>query len=109
MPRIDSGVMCTCEPMSSAASTGVITTPSTLEMDAELTARATFPRATEVNAMDDCTVEGRMHKKRKPVARAGLSTDVGARVMSSPSSGKTMNVLPSTRSWNRHWANPAAV
>jgi hypothetical protein len=40
--------------------------PTKFEAEALHTAAATFPRATEVKAIDDCTVEGRVHRNRMP-------------------------------------------
>ncbi|MNC65507.1 hypothetical protein D3C75_1158050 [compost metagenome] len=45
---------------------GVINIPIRFENEALHTAAATFPFATEVNAIDDCTVDGKKHINRKP-------------------------------------------
>jgi len=50
-----------------ATSTGVSAIPRMLENDALQMAAATFPRAIEVNAIEDCTVEGRQHRNISPV------------------------------------------
>ena len=96
-------------PSSAAASRGVTITPRTFDTDAELTARATLPRATDVNAIEDCTVEGSRQRKRKPVAMTGLMMAVGRSVMSKPIAGKSTKVPMSTRSWNGHRRKPASV
>ncbi len=44
--------------MSHSTSRGVTTMPATLDTVAPQIAPATFPRATDVNATDDCTVDG---------------------------------------------------
>ncbi len=41
--------------------------PSRLEADALQTAAGTLPLAMDVNAIDDCTVEGSVHRKRMPM------------------------------------------
>ena len=41
--------------------------PSRLEADALQTAAGTLPRAIDVNAIDDCTVDGSVHRKSMPV------------------------------------------
>src|SRR3546814_5466742 len=46
---------------SEPASTGVSTTPTMLDADAAQSAAGTVPQAIDVNAIDDCTVEGRKH------------------------------------------------
>ena len=53
--------------ISSTASSGVATTPSMLDSDALTMAAGTLPCAIEVNAMEDCTVEGTRHKNSNPV------------------------------------------
>jgi len=49
-----------------ATRTGVSTMPRMLEKDALQMAAATFPRAIEVKAIEDCTVEGRQHRNIRP-------------------------------------------
>ena len=44
----------------------MITIPRRLEADAAQTAAGTFPRAIDVNAIDDCTVEGSRQRNRIP-------------------------------------------
>src|SRR5699024_12103402 len=85
--RIDCGVTSTWEPSSAAASRGVKITPRTFDTDAELTARATLPRATDVNAIEDCTVEGSRQRKRNHVAMNGLMMAVGRSMMRSLKDG----------------------
>ncbi len=43
-----------------------MTMPRMLEADAEHSAAATLPRAMEVKAMEDCTVEGSTHRNSSP-------------------------------------------
>ena len=54
-------------PRSSAARTGVTTMPIRLEKEPAQIAAATLPRASEVKAIEDWTVEGTRHRKRRPV------------------------------------------
>src|SRR4029078_6824307 len=54
--------------------TGVSTIPIRLENDAMHLAAATLPFAMEVNAIEDCTVEGRQHKNNTPAYNSGVNT-----------------------------------
>jgi hypothetical protein len=54
--------------------TGVNTIPMRLENDALQIAAATLPFAMEVNAIEDCTVEGRQHKNITPAYNSGVNT-----------------------------------
>ena len=51
--------------------------PNRFEAEAAHTAAATLPRATEVKAIDDCTVEGRQQRNSTPADRLGGSTAAG--------------------------------
>ena len=93
---------CNSERMSKPASKGVMKTPSMLDRDAVQTAAATFPRAIDVNAIDDCTVDGRMVRNRKPIFTLGLISISGRQLTARPSSGKRTNVLVRTRPCSRH-------
>ena len=53
--------------MSSTTRSGVSTTPSMFDSDALTIAAGTLPWAIDVNAIDDCTVDGTRHKKSTPV------------------------------------------
>ncbi|SLJ38650.1 Uncharacterised protein [Mycobacteroides abscessus subsp. abscessus] len=53
--------------ISSITNTGVMKTPNMFETDALTTAAATLPRAIDVNAIEDCTVEGNRHRYSTPV------------------------------------------
>ena len=48
--------------------------PIRLENDALHIAAATFPFAIDVNAIEDCTVDGRQHKNITPAHRSGVNT-----------------------------------
>ncbi|MOA03440.1 hypothetical protein D3C78_1229470 [compost metagenome] len=51
-----------CTFINSPTSSGETKIPSRLEAEALHTAAATLPPASEVKAMADCTVAGRMHR-----------------------------------------------
>ena len=55
-----------CAPISSPTSIGVAKMPIRLEAEAAHTAPALLPRAIEVKAIEDCTVEGSVVRKRTP-------------------------------------------
>ena len=63
-----------------------------LEKDALQTAPATFPFAIDVNAIEDCTVEGKKHINKKPqyncCPRSGSKTGLAK----SPITGKITKV-----------------
>src|SRR3546814_3592671 len=64
--------------------------PSRFEKDALHTAAAILPRAIEVKAIDDCTVDGSKVRNRNPAAIVGSSR--WSRPIPSPSSGKIRKV-----------------
>jgi hypothetical protein len=51
---------------SAPTSSGVMKIPTRLDAEALHTAAATFPRAMAVKPIDDCTVDGSMHRNRMP-------------------------------------------
>ncbi len=65
-------------------------------------AAETWPRAIEVNAMEDCTVDGTRHKNSSPLYRSMVSTEGTNIRAASPSAGKTTNVVVSTSRCSRH-------
>ncbi len=68
--RIAPRVSSSCAPCVSIIKpiiTGDKNTPRILEADALQIAAATFPPATEVKAIADCTVAGKAHKYKKPM------------------------------------------
>ena len=67
---------------------GVSTMPIRLENDALHIAAATLPFAMEVNAIDDCTVDGRQHKNITPAYNSGVNTSGTNTRQESPSIGK---------------------
>ncbi len=68
-----------CEVSSSATRAGVTTMPKRLDTEALHSAAGTLPRAIEVKAIDDCTVDGSRQTKSRPSARSGGSQSRAAR------------------------------
>ncbi|MNR54706.1 hypothetical protein D3C85_1749390 [compost metagenome] len=64
LPMASSGDMpvSPCTPISNCTSSGVRNTPIRLEAEALHTAAGMLPRASEVKAMEDCTVAGRAQR-----------------------------------------------
>jgi len=52
--------------ISRVTNNGVRKMPNRFDAEALTTAAATLPRAIEVNAMDDCTVDGSRHRYSMP-------------------------------------------
>ena len=79
------------EDMRSMTNAGVATTPTRFDAEALTMAPATFPRATEVNATEDCTVDGtRVRYKMPRYMSDERNAVVGRRAM--PISGNTTKV-----------------
>jgi hypothetical protein len=70
-------------------SRGVTNTPMRLDADALTTAPATLPRAIEVKAIEDCTVEGSSVRYSRPVCRLGSRKRPASATAASPTSGNT--------------------
>src|SRR5882757_11446443 len=81
--------------------------PIRLENEALHKAAATFPLAMDVNAIDDCTVDGRQHKNITPAHRSGVNTSGTSARESKPSNGKTRKVKASITPCSRQCRNPA--
>ena len=77
-----------------------------LDNDALTMAAETWPRAIEVNAMEDCTVDGTRHKNSNPLYRSTLNTEGTNARAASPRTGKITNVVASTSTCNRHCRTP---
>src|SRR5271166_1787180 len=90
----------------SSTNSGVSTTPTMLDNEALTIAAETWPRAIEVNAMDDCTVDGTRHRNRTPLYKSVVSTEGTNARAASPSTGKTTKVVLSTNRCSRHWRTP---
>jgi hypothetical protein len=69
-------------------------------------AAETWPRAIEVNAIDDCTVDGTRHRNSSPLYKSVLSTEGTNARAASPSTGKIANVVASTNRCRRHCLTP---
>ncbi len=77
-----------------------------LDTVAATTAAPTLPCAIEVNAIDDCTVDGSAQTKRRPSQSAfGTACGSAARI-SSPSKGNRPKVAARITRWRRQWAAP---
>ena len=81
--------------------------PSRLENEALHTAAATLPRAIEVKAIDDCTVEGSSVRNSMPVATIGGTCGIAA--IPSPASGNSTKVAASTIRCSRQCPAPAKI
>lgn len=68
-----------------------------------------FPRAIEVNAIDDWTVDGNTVRNTSPARSGAATNDASAARSAMPSSGKTANVERNTTSWTRHCFIPATI
>ena len=74
--------------INSTTSSGVSTTPRMLDNDALTMAAETWPRAIDVNAIEDCTVDGTRHKNSTPLYRSMVSTEGTSARQASPRIGK---------------------
>ena len=94
--------------MSNMTNAGVATTPSTLLADALTIAPATLPRAIDVNATDDCTVDGTSVKYNTPMYSSGLYAMPTGR-NATPISGNNTNVNAKIVACNRQFVNPSSA
>src|SRR6201996_1087366 len=92
--------------ISSTTSNGVSAIPTMFDSDALPGAAETFPRAIEVNAIEDCTVDGTRHRNSSPLYRSRFSSHGTSPRAASPSSGKTTKVVASTSRCSRHRLTP---
>ena len=85
--------------------------PTMLEMDAAQTAPATLPPAIDVNAIDDCTVEGNKVINNMPLASIGSPSCVRfiACDKPNPNSGNSAKVIASVAVCSRQFAAPAMI
>lgn len=98
-----------CIFITSPTSSGERKIPSRLEAEAEQTAAATLPPASDVKAMADCTVAGKIHRYRKPVYSIGSTLTGAHQANRTPRTGKTTNVLHITHRCKRQWLPPAIM
>src|SRR6185312_15405656 len=94
---------------SKPAHNGVMKMPSRLDAEAAHTAAETFPRAIEVNAIDDCTVDGRVHRNSTPRYRLGVTSGASSGRNAQPISGNSTKVLPSTTRCSLQCVTPAST
>jgi len=93
----------------SVASSGVTTTPARFDSDAQQSAAATLPRAIDVKAIDDCTVEGSSARNTNPVTRPSSTCPRTSAASPSPTAGNTTKVVANTSPCNRQWVIPAQI
>ncbi len=98
-----------CATTSSPTRTGVRNMPSRLEADALQTAAGTLPRATEVKAIDDCTVDGKVHRNKMPRYRSGVTSGSNAGLNNSPSNGNNTKVASNTVKCRRQCSAPCTT
>src|SRR4029079_8012882 len=96
-----------CVWISAATSSGVSTMPIRLENDALHTAARTLPRAIDVNAIDDCTVAGNVHRNSMPSASCGPTSAFVIGCRARPNSGNSANVHRNTSRCRRQCVMPA--
>src|ERR1700677_3859357 len=82
---------------SNPTSAGVSTIPNMLDTEALHRAAGTLPRAIEVKAIEDCTVEGSTQTNINPSARSGETHPRDNDVTTRPTTGNSTNVLARTR------------
>jgi len=92
-----------------ASSIGDSTTPTTFDAVAAQMAPATSPRAIEVSAIEDCTVDGSTHKNSSPMRSGGVSAAGNNAIIAKPSSGNRTNVVDVMPMWRRQFFMPAAM
>ena len=81
--------------------------PSRLDAVAAHSAAATLPRAIEVKAIEDCTVDGSRHSISSPAHSGGVSNSGATARIVSPIAGNSRKVLPSTTACSRQCRAPA--
>ena len=81
--------------------------PNKFDKVAAHTAAGTFPLAIEVNAIEDCTVDGSKVKYNVPATNAGSRP--GIRINNSPKIGNNANVTASEARWSRQLSIPSTI
>src|SRR6202011_6064423 len=95
-----------CTPDRSPNKIGVRNRPARLDPAAEQTAPATLPRAIEVKAIEDCTVEGRT-QTNNTADHSGRGSTCGAAVhMPKPSNGNSTKVAEDIAECSRQCSAP---
>ena len=91
---------------SRATSAGVSSMPKRLEIEAAHSAAGTLPRAIEVKAIEDCTVDGRTQMNIRPSDRSGDRNGRNSVVSAKPIAGKRTNVLAKISDCRRQCGEP---
>lgn len=86
-----------------------MTTPARFDGDAQHRAAGTLPRAIDLNAIDDCTVDGSSDRNVSPVTSPPSRCPFANAAMPSPTIGKTTNVVAATSAWSRQCVIPAQI
>ncbi len=94
-------------PRTRLSQSGVSSTPSRLESVALNTAAGTLPLAVAVRATDEETVDGKAHRKNRPVRRSTGQWRPTLTNSNSPKSGQRTNVQACTKRWSRQLRAPA--
>src|SRR5271163_3032597 len=92
--------------ISSTTSNGVSAIPTMLDSDALTSAPETFPRAIDVKAIEDWTVDGTRHRNSSPLYRSRFSSQGTRPRAASPSNGKTTKVVAKTSRCSCHRLTP---
>src|SRR5271166_1657355 len=88
-------------------SSGVNTMPIRLDAVAAQTAPATLPRATEVSAIDDCTVDGSAHRNSTPSTTVRSSARGISAVSAVPTTGNSAKVVATIAACSFQFVMPA--
>src|SRR5271169_1373130 len=96
-----------CTPERRPNKIGVRNSPARLDPAAEQTAAATLPRAIEVKAIEDCTVEGRTQTNNKPDQSDRERACGAAAHRPNPSNGNSTNVAEVIAACSRQCSAPA--
>src|SRR6201999_1721252 len=92
--------------ISSTTSNGVSAIPTMFDSDALTSAAETLPRAIDVKAIEDCTVDGTRHRNSSPLYRSRFSSQGTRPRAASPSNGKSTNVVAKTSRCSCHRLTP---
>ena len=95
--------------ISRLASSGVTMIPSTFDSEALHTAAATLPRATAVNAIEDCTVDGSRVRNSMPDTISGSSQPGASSLTARPIAGNHTKVEASTNMCSRQLPMPWTI
>ncbi|MNQ98724.1 hypothetical protein D3C85_1144290 [compost metagenome] len=98
-----------CRCSSTATSSGVSTVPSRLDAVAAQMAPGTLPRAMDVNAIDDCTVDDKVQTNSTPSHSDGVKRSGNSARSASPSTGNRMKVQARISACSRTSFTPATM